>query len=143
MPAAALAEGLLAAFPALPRPGAEVLVAQAEAARPVLVDGLRSHGWSVLAVAAYETRPRPADADRAAELAAADAVLFAAGSAARSVLAAYGADRLPPVVVCMGPLTADAVRDHGGHVTAVADPHTLDGLVAATVTALRRAHGPH
>ena len=53
------------------------------------------------------------------------------------MLAAYGADHLPPVVVCMGPVTADAVRDHGGVVTAVADPHTLDGLVAATVAALR------
>ena len=55
--------------------------------------------------------------------------------AVRAVVGAYGAHALPPVVVCMGPITAAAASDAGIEVTAVADPHTLDGLVAATIAA--------
>jgi len=136
VPATALGEALAEAFPAAPPRGGRALVAQAAAARPVVADGLRAKGWSVTAVAAYDTRPRPADPALRVALGAADAVLFAAGSAAGAVVGAYGADALPPVVVCMGPVTAEAARAAGAAVTAVAEPHTLDGLVAATVAAL-------
>jgi uroporphyrinogen-III synthase len=136
VPRRAVAEGLLAEFPAPSGAGAAVLVAQAAAARPVLVDGLRAAGWDVTVVATYETRPRPADPARRPELRAADAVVFAAGSAVRAVVDAYGRDDLPGVVVCMGPITADAAEAAGLAVTSVADPHTLEGLVAATARAL-------
>jgi uroporphyrinogen-III synthase len=36
-----------------------------------------------------------------------------------------------PKVVCIGPVTAREAREHGLRVHAVADPHTVDGLVAA------------
>ena len=57
-------------------------------------------------------------------------MVFAAGSAVRAVVGAYGVDALPPVVVCMGPITAEAAAAAGLAVAEVADPHTLDGLVA-------------
>ena len=136
VPATSLAASLVVAFDPPRRAGAEVLVVQAPAARPVVVDGLRARGWTVAPVAAYETRPRPAEPERAGALRTADAVVFAAGSAVRAVLAAYGAAGLPPVVVCMGPITAAAAAEGGVDVSAVADPHTLDGLVAAIVSAL-------
>ena len=67
--------------PTRPAGGGRVLVAQAEAARPVLADGLRARGWDVSTVVAYRTvagdrrrrrscRPRPA----------ADAIAFTSGS---------------------------------------------------------------
>jgi uroporphyrinogen-III synthase len=34
-------------------------------------------------------------------------------------------------VVCIGPVTADAARQAGFEVAAVAQPHTLQGVVAA------------
>lgn len=136
VPKRAVAEGLLDELPAPPAPRAEVLLAQAAAARPVLADGLTAAGWAVTAIAAYEARARPADPDRVDELRAADAVVFAAGSAVRAVAEAYGRDALPDVVVCMGPVTADAATAAGLIVSAVADPHTLDGLVDAVVRAL-------
>jgi uroporphyrinogen-III synthase len=34
-------------------------------------------------------------------------------------------------VVCIGPVTAREAQSHGLSPDAVADPHTLDGLVAA------------
>ena len=37
----------------------------------------------------------------------------------------------PPVVVCIGPVTAAAAVAAGIEVTAVAGEHTIDGLVAA------------
>lgn len=136
VPARAVAEGLLAELPAPPAPGAGVLLAQAAAARPVLAEGLAAAGWAVTSIAVYEARSRPADPDRVAELRAADAVVFAAGSAVRAVTEAYGRADLPAVVVCMGPITAEAAVAAGLTVAAVADPHTLDGLVDAVVRAL-------
>jgi len=138
VPPEAVAESLVAAFPPPPAEGAsgEVLVVKAEAARPVLVEGLSGKGWTVTPVVAYAAESAPFDATVAASLAGADAVLFAAGSAVRAVVGAYGVVGLPPVVVCMGPVTAEVAREVGLVVTAVADPHTLDGLVAATAAAL-------
>jgi uroporphyrinogen-III synthase len=133
--AGAVAESLLDAIPRAPQGGAALLVAHAAAARPVLVDGLAAKGWDALAVACYEAVPRPADPRGAAVLGRADAIAFAAGSAVRAVVSAYGAHALPRVVVCMGPITAAAAREAGIEVTVVADPHTLDGLVAATIAA--------
>ena len=47
-----------------------------------------------------------------------------------------GRRRMPPVVVTIGPVTSDAARSAGLSVTAEASPHTVDGLVAAVVSAL-------
>jgi uroporphyrinogen-III synthase len=41
-----------------------------------------------------------------------------------------------PKVVCIGPVTARAARDHGLRVAAVADPHTVAGLVDAVERSL-------
>jgi uroporphyrinogen-III synthase len=131
-----VAEGLLEAFPDPPPTGGRVLLAQAEQARPVLADGLRARGWDVVAVVAYGTRPVVPARSLLAAAAAADAVTFTAGSGVAAYLEAAGPGALPPVVVCIGPVTAAAAARHGVTVTRVADPHDLPGLVAATVAAL-------
>ncbi|HEY8092770.1 MAG TPA: uroporphyrinogen-III synthase [Acidimicrobiales bacterium] len=131
-----VAEGLLEVFPAPPldRVG-RVLVAQAEAARPVLSEGLRAGGWEVVVVVAYRTvAARPADAVLAAA-GTADAIAFTSGSSVDAYVRAAGAAALPPVVVAIGPVSAAAAARHG-IAAAVADPHSLEGLVEATVAAL-------
>jgi uroporphyrinogen-III synthase len=133
LPERFVAEALLEAFP--PGPG-RVLLPQASAARPVLVDGLRAAGWEVDAVVAYRTvpaRPSPAVLERTA---AADAITFTSGSTVSGYLAAAGPDAVPPVVVCIGPVTAGVATAAGLTVTAVAAEHTIDGLAAAVVAAL-------
>ena len=132
VPASAVAEALVEAFPA----GAgRVLLPQAAAARPVLADGLRAKGWSVDVVEAYRTVPaRPPD-DALAAAAKADAIAFTSSSTVTSWLA-LGAT-IPPVVACIGPVTAATAATHGVPVTVVATEHTVDGLVDALVAALR------
>ena len=148
VPSPATAEAMVARFPRLPpdllgpdekpvRPG-RLLLPQASAARPVLAEGLRDKGWVVDAVEAYRTVPVQPPADTLAAGAKADAVVFSSSSTVTNYLAAAGAGTVPPVVVCIGPVTAATAAEAGLTVTAVAAEHTVDGLVTALVDFLRR-----
>ena len=135
-----VAEGLLAAFPrptAATGPAATVLVAQAAAARPVLVDGLRAMGWEVDAVEAYRTVPAPAPPEVVERVRHADAVTFTSGSTVAGLLGAVDRAALPAVVACIGPVTAQALQAHGIGTPVVAEDHTSIGLVTAIVKYLR------
>jgi uroporphyrinogen III methyltransferase/synthase len=111
-------EGLLEA---LPRPAGRVLVAAAEGARRVLVEGLGADF-----VALYRTRElRPAEPPQG------DLVVLASGSAAR----AFAALRLDVPAVSIGPQTTIAAEAAGLRVAAEAVTHDLDGLVAAVRSA--------
>jgi uroporphyrinogen III methyltransferase/synthase len=131
VPPSAVAEALTEAFPA----GAgRVLLPQAAAARPVLAEGLGAKGWTVDVVEAYRTVPaRPTD-EALAAAAKADAIAFTSSSTVTSWLA-LGAT-LPPVVACIGPVTAATAAEHSVPVTVVATEHTVDGLVDALTAAL-------
>jgi uroporphyrinogen-III synthase len=140
MPARFVAEGLVADFPE-PSGAATVLVAQADRARPVLVDGLRARGWNVEAIVAYRTVPATIDDAARARVAAADAVTFTSGSTVDNFVAALDEHAVPSVVVSIGPVTTAAARRHGIEVTAEAMPHTIEGLVDALVTLPASAWG--
>ena len=136
VPAEFVGDALLDAFPAPPPGGGRVLLARAAVARDVLPDGLRAAGWDVDVVEAYRTRPVPLTADQVEAVATADAVTFASSSSVTNLVAAVGADQVPPVIVSIGPITSEAVRSAGLEVTAEASPHTIAALVDATTTAL-------
>jgi uroporphyrinogen-III synthase len=124
------AAGLLAEFPACRVGGASVLLVQAAGAEPALADGLSALGWQVTVVAPYRTTAiRPTAGVQLAALAA-DAVLFASGSAARAWVEVFGPSA-PPIVVAMGPRTAAVTRGIGLKVSAVATDHSLQGMVDA------------
>jgi uroporphyrinogen III methyltransferase/synthase len=128
-----VAEGLLDVFPDGP---GRVLIARAAEARDVLPEGLRERGWEVDVVEAYRTVPgRPSEAELAA-VAEADVVTFTSSSTVRSFLAVC--DVVPPVVACIGPITAETAREHGLHVDVEADVHTIGGLLDALVAHLAR-----
>ena len=107
-------EGLAAE---LPRPAGRVLFAGAEGARDVLVRELGADF-----VRLYRTV-----SERPARFPAADLVVLASGSAARS-FAALGLG-LP--CVSIGPSTSREARRHGLEVVAEAASHDLDGLLEA------------
>lgn len=133
MPATHIAEAL---FEALRQhttlAGARVFLPQADRARPVLADLLRSAGAEVCAVMAYCTVSSqdvtfswPDDAD---------AVTFTSASAVQSFAALFDnpAQTLGrAMVACIGPATAQAAHSLGLPVHAVAQSHTIDGLIAA------------
>jgi uroporphyrinogen-III synthase len=129
-----VAEGLLEVFPDPPVGGGRVLIARAAEARDVLPEGLRERGWDVEVVEAYRTvqgTPSPEDLAAAAD---ADVVTFTSSSTVRNFLAVC--DTVPPVVACIGPVTADTAREHGLTVDVEADVHTIDGLLDALVAHL-------
>lgn len=139
LPEEYVAESLLAAFPAPPagRPG-RVLLPRAAVARDVLPEGLRAAGWQVDVVEAYRTvtaAPTPAEREAAAT---ADVITFTASSTVERYLEIKGDDPVPPLVACIGPITADTARAHGLHVDVVAAEHTIPGLVAALAAHVAR-----
>src|SRR5207302_2265644 len=118
-----VAESLLDGFPGGP---GRVLLPRAADAREVLPDGLAAKGWQVDVVEAYRTvagSPAPAALDGAAQ---ADAITFTSSSTLTNYLEVAGAGRVPPVVVCIGPVTAETATAAGLTVDAVADQHTID-----------------
>jgi uroporphyrinogen III methyltransferase/synthase len=131
------AEGLVESIPPPPAGSrGRILFPRAAAARPVLAPGLRAKGWAVDEVEAYRTvaASPPVDGpDTAVERAvAADAIIFTSSSTVAHFLARSGGKR-PPVVVCLGPVTAEAARSAGLVVDVVAAEPTADALVAALV----------
>jgi uroporphyrinogen-III synthase len=133
---------------AMPRGDGRVLLARADIAPVELESVLISKGWTVVRVDAYRTRPAAAlapEARRALAEGAVDVVTFTSASTAEGFAHAAGPDLVRelaggsrrPAVVCIGPVTADAVRRLGLPVDAVARPHTIGGLV----TAVERAVG--
>jgi len=133
IPPAFVAESLVDAFP--PGPGT-VVVAQGDRARSVVADGLRAKGWEVVVVEAYRTlavAPTPA---AIAEAQRSDAILFTSASTVTAYVDAAGSDTVPPIVVCIGPVTAAAAVDAGLRVAAVPDEHTIPAMLAALVEVL-------
>ncbi len=113
-----------------------VLLPQAAGARPVLADGLAAKGWTVEVAPAYRTVPATPSAEVLAAAGKADAIAFTSASTVTAYLAAAGAAAVPPVVACIGPVTAAAAEAEGVAVTVTATDHTLDGLVSALVSFL-------
>jgi len=129
-----VAEGLLEAFPDPPPGGGRVLIARAAEARDVLPETLRARGWHVDVVEAYRTVAGEPTADELAAVAEADVVTFTSSSTVRNFLAVC--DTVPPVVACIGPVTAATARELGLTVDVEADEHTIDGLLDALVAHL-------
>ena len=68
--------------------------------------------------------------DELDEASAADVITFTSPSTVAAYLELAGRRRVPPVVACIGPVTAEAARA-GLSVDVVAAQHSVDGLVAA------------
>ena len=124
---------------AFPRGTGRVLTPRADVAPEGLEEALAHKGWSPTRVDAYRTRmPRslPPEARTALRSGGVDAVTFTSASTVRGFVRAMGVVRGNPKVVCIGPVTAREAREHGLRVHAVANPHTVEGLVGAVERAL-------
>ncbi len=99
----------------------------------MLPDGLTAKGWSVEVAEAYRTVPAEPSPEQLARIAGADIVTFTSSSTVERFLELAGHDAVPPVVACIGPVTAETARRHGLTVSVEATTHTIDGLVDALV----------
>lgn len=137
-----VAEGLLEVFPAPDAGQGRVLLARAAVARDVLPDGLAAMGWQVDVVEAYRTESARPDPATTARVARAQLATFTSSSTVERFVELFGLEAVPPLVVCIGPITADTAHRLGVEVHAVADDHTLDGLVDAACRLARTTPRP-
>jgi uroporphyrinogen III methyltransferase/synthase len=121
-----------------------VLIPRAADGADVLGPGLAAAGWRVDEVEAYRTvAAGPSDGVTAATVeaaSAADVITFSSPSTVAAFLARPGAT-VPPVVICIGPVTAEAADAAGLTVDAVAGQPSAAGIVEAVVAAVRKS-GP-
>ena len=118
------------------KPGDRVLYPQAAHATDSTREALLATGATVLSVVVYDN---VCPQDAAARLYAAwpvSVVTLLSASAARR-FARLGGDLAPARIVTLGPSTTHAAQAAGLAVFAQAEPHTVEGLVAAALAAAK------
>src|SRR4029077_5156429 len=102
--------------------------------------------WDVTEVDAYRTVVAGAAqgvGDHVLDAASrADVLTFSSPSTVTGYAELAGSRRVPPVVACIGPVTAEAARQAGFEVDVVATEHSVNGLVAALSAFLGPAMAP-
>lgn len=131
-----VAEGLLRALNGFVFSNARVLIARAAVARDILPEELRRRGSHVDVVEAYRTVAPAGLAERAAAIFKTnpDWITFTSSSTASNLVAACGSEALRGTrTASIGPVTSATLRSLGIDVTAEANPHTIEGLVARII----------
>jgi uroporphyrinogen III methyltransferase/synthase len=119
--------------------GERFLLPQSDLAREFLAKEIRSAGGLVDEVVAYHTRTAHPDPSAVETLrSGVDVITFASPSSVKSfmnVLVECGLDASDfpgnPLIACIGPVTASAVREAGLPVHVEAKEHTISGLINA------------
>ena len=149
MPEQYVAEALVEALGDKLR-GQRVLLARSSRSRDVIPDALRAQGIALDVVEAYRTEIPEESVAQIRELFPGDgkphsfdAATFTSSSTVDNffkLLRASGQtsvpERLPAISI--GPITSKTLRDHGWEPAAEADPHSIDGLVEATLRTLTK-----
>ena len=130
-----------------PEAARRVLLPASALADPALADGLRRAGWEVEQVAAYTTVTAdacnlPPDLEHRWATGGVDAVVLTAPSTTRAVLELLGPPPQGTGLVAIGATTAAATRELGLMVAAVAPSPTPEGVLQATIDAIRATAGP-
>jgi uroporphyrinogen III methyltransferase / synthase len=123
---------------AVPPGHGRALLPRAAIASPILPELLAAKGYEPVEVVAYRTgRPAALPAAVLAGLrdGSIDLLAVASPSTARNLVALAGHDGWVGQLVSIGPVTTAACEELGVEVAMEADPHDLDGLVAALVRA--------
>jgi uroporphyrinogen III methyltransferase/synthase len=118
---------------AFPSGEGRILFPRADIAPEGLEDRFRAKGWTAVRVDAYRTEYAGVltdDGRAALDGGVVDAVVFTSSSTVEGFVRMAGVPT-GPRAVAIGPVTADAARRAGFRVAAVAEPHTVDGIVDA------------
>ncbi len=140
------AEGLIESFKELDTKRKRILIPRAKEAREILPEKLKSMGAHVDVVAAYET-VKP-DVEKVEEIKGLfqrdeiDVVTFASSSTVRNFLSIFpeeGREFLSKTVVaCIGPITAEPMREIGIEPQIVSKKYTMEELVKEIVNYFTR-----
>lgn len=127
-------------------PGDELLLPCARDARPELAAALDDLGVTLTRVVAYRSEKLQPTEDETQAAVSSDVVLFASPRTAEAFLEALGEKAREALsraaVVAIGPTTADAVRELGLRVDAVASAPSSEALVQAAVEVVARRNQP-
>ncbi len=127
-----VAEGLVEAL--VQRPVTRALVARAAEARDVLPEALRERGAEVDVLALYETVADELSDAQLEQVRGADYVTFTSSSTVRYLVGSLGAEAaLTGRLISIGPVTSQALRDHGLEADVEAARHDIEGLIEALV----------
>jgi uroporphyrinogen-III synthase len=149
LPQTYLAEALLPALrPLLP---ARLLLLQAEQARPVLREELAAAGATLTAIVAYRTVTGQGGVHLSTLLTnhQVDAITFTSASSVSNCLARLRAEGTEPLrladvcLACIGPLTAQALREQGLAVSVQPREQTIEALVEDLEIYFRVRCTPH
>jgi uroporphyrinogen III methyltransferase / synthase len=130
-----VAESLVEALAEVPVTRA--LIARAREARDVLPDALRARGAEVDVLELYETVPEALSPQALQAVCDADYVTFTSSSTVRFFLQAAGQEAglsSSTRIVSIGPVTSEALREHGLEPSIEADPYDVEGMIAALLT---------
>jgi uroporphyrinogen III methyltransferase/synthase len=132
-----VAESLVEAFA---HDDGRVLVPRAQTARDVLVSGLEGKGYAVDVLDVYRTVTATPDPEIVARVrrGEVDAITFTSSSTVTNFVEVVGVPVPQPTVVSIGPVTTERATELGLRVDAEADPHTIEGLIAALLLALQK-----
>ncbi len=127
--------------------GGRVFLPRAAGARPQLPEMLRGRGATVDEFAIYRAVEARPDGGALAELAAGvDAITFTSPSTVEhfmTIVESAGFNPFeaepPPIVACIGPITADAAERSGLRPAVVARDYTVPGLLEALITFFERS----
>lgn len=121
-----------------PLAGKTVVYPRSELADPDAVQRLEAAGATVVEVVAYRNVAPRGFVERLQGALPVRVTTLLSSSAAERLAEGVPAERRAELgsIVVLGPSTADAARHAGLAVAAVAQPHTLDGLVRAVVAVL-------
>jgi uroporphyrinogen III methyltransferase/synthase len=136
-----VAEGLVEALAGTPI--RRVLLARAAKARDLLPTALGQRGAEVDVLELYDTEAEDLSEEQLQAVRRADYVTFTSSSTVRFLLQALGdAQALSgPRLVSIGPITSQALRDHGLRVDVEAERHDIDGLIDALIQDARARAG--
>lgn len=124
--------------------GRTILLPRSSIARKGLARELRERGAIVIEADAYDAIPAAPDVGLVRKARRIDVVLLTSASAATHLVGLLPEDLRDRLTheaeaACIGPVTAEAARSLGFRVCAVANVHTVDGLVERVAEV--RAHG--
>ena len=129
--------GLVTAFASEPLDGKRILLPVSDRAAETVERGLSARGARVDRVIAYRTVATSGEGLAQRLRAGVDVAVFASPSAVEAFVGAAGAPGRAVPAAAIGPNTSEAARAAGLTVLAVAQPSTVEGLLAALASAWR------